>query len=139
MIVFVALFGLSSAQDENQRLSILNTFTSSIIGRVLNSRRADEDVDSKNRAIFTNPYLYRPSTTPLKLNLLGLQGANKVQIFKKKVHETIKPAQYIKFPRISPTIEKFKQPLKSQISPVIPQDHQQYYKHFQTAPVLPYF
>ncbi|CAO1440928.1 unnamed protein product [Diamesa serratosioi] len=144
VIIVVALFGLSSAQDEEQRSSILNTFTSSIIERVLDSKRVDEDGD--NRGLFLNTFLNRPSNGPSKFNLLGLQGANKVQLFKKKVQTTIKPTQYVKFPRISSTIEKFKQQSKPQLSPIIPQiapqyqDNQQYYNHFQqSAPVLPYF
>lgn len=143
VVSIVALFGLSSAQDEERRLSLLNTFTSGIIERVLDSNLAGKEVDNKERSLFTNPFSNQ-QINPIKLNLLGLQGANKVQQFKKKVQETIKPTQYLKFPRISSSIEKFKLPSKPHISPVIPQiaphyqQNPQYYNHFQ-APALPYF
>lgn len=143
MVSIVSLFGLSSAQDEERRLSLLNTFTSGIIERVLDTKRAGEVVDNKERSFFTNQFSSQ-QISPTKLNLLGLQGANKVQQFKKKVQETIKPTQYLKFPRISSAIEKFKLPSKPQSSPVIPQiaphyqQNPQYFNHFQ-APALPYF
>ena len=141
----VAFFGLSSAQDEEKTLSLLNTFTSSIIERVLDSRKVGEEVDTKERTIFTFPFLNRPQNAPTKFNLFGVQEANKVQLFKKKVQSTIKPTQYVKFPRISSAIEKFKLPSKPQLSPVVPQiapqyqQNKQYYNHYETAPVLPYF
>ena len=154
MIVFlmVALFGLSSAQDEETKLSLLNMFTSSIIGKVFDSRKVGEEDGKIERAVFSNPFLNRPVNAPPKWsNLFGLQGDNKFQLFKKKVQTTLKPAQYVKYPRISSAIEKFKQPVKSQLSPVIPQivapqivvpqyqESLQYYNHYQTAPALPYF
>lgn len=152
VFLMVALFGLSSAQDGETKLNLLNMFTSSIFGKVFDSRRLVGEEDEK--AVFSFPFFNRPANAPSKLKQLGIQGESKIQFFK-KVQVTNKP--FAKFPRISSAIEKFTQPIKSQLSPVEPQiapqiapqipqqiapqyqEYHQYYNHFQTAPALPYF
>ncbi|CAO1440077.1 unnamed protein product [Diamesa tonsa] len=121
VLLIVTLFGLSSSQHEEAKLSLLKTFKSSLIGKVLDPRRASDENGQTEKGGFSIPFLNRQSNAQTQYNLFGFQDENKFQLFNKKVQPTIKPSQYVKFPRINSAIEKFKQQIMPQQSPVIPQ------------------